>query len=89
MPYFGPYRNHAFHLQSRRGKCKIINPIQNYDDSQQKRLQQDILEYVNDQKMMLQKLLEFKDTLKAIMPLKLQERTYYTNFSKFLSIYEQ
>jgi hypothetical protein len=44
---------------------------------------------VNDQKMMLQKLLEFKDTLKAIMPLKLQERTYYTNFSKFLSIYEQ
>lgn len=51
-------------------------------------MQSDIVEYLNDQKFMLQKLLEFKATLGNIMPLKLQERTYYTNFSKFLTIYE-
>jgi predicted helicase len=67
---------------------QIGNPIQNSDDAEQKRLQAEIFEYVNDQKLMLQKLLEFKNTLKNIMPLKLQERTYYTNFSKFLTIYE-
>jgi hypothetical protein len=47
------------------------NQIQNSDDAEQKRLQADIFEYLNDQKLMLQKLLEFKDTLKNIMPLKL------------------
>jgi hypothetical protein len=36
----------------------------------------------------LQRLLAFKDTLKAIMPLKIQERSYYSNFSKFLTVYE-
>ena len=32
---------------------------------------------------------EFKNTLGDIMPLKMQERSYYADFSKFLSVYEE
>ena len=46
------------------------------------------MEFIADQKLLLQKLLEFKETLKSIMPSKIQERAYYSNFSKFLSVYE-
>ena len=46
----------------------------------------DIFEYENDQKAMLVQMQEFKTTLGDIMPLKMQERSYYADFSKFLSV---
>jgi len=38
---------------------------------------------------MLVQMQQFKATLGDIMPLKMQERAYYAEFSKFLSVYEE
>lgn len=67
--------------------CCNLN--ERFDDREVKRMQGDIVAYVNEQKTMLEHLKAFKATLKNIVPLKMQERQYYGQFAKFLAQYEE
>lgn len=62
---------------------------ENASDRDVEQYLQEINEFINDTKQMMQHLVTFKTTLKDIVPLKLAERDYYRQFSLFLEAYEE
>lgn len=53
-----------------------------------KRMVGDTNQFIVDQRAMLEALMAFKQTLKNMVPLKMQERQYYASFATFLTSYE-